>query len=269
MTASEKAMHPSAVAQTLDELLSYPDQPFVLCAFRTLLGRDPDQEGLNYYLGRVRSGYAKIQILRQLRRSPECALRDAYQTLLGRDPSSEERDSFLRRLAKGISKKRIVQEVRRSPECAAFRRLRKANAHTAVFRELDKAIRLYQRGQLPLLGWLFRLAYGTESNHPTERKLRAIENQFFILNNRLNQIETTLSGLHSLIARQAHMPVAALESTQDSANFGQALGTLRASSPIPPSFPSEPDIANLSLSAQRIFVDLSQAVARCQAEKRI
>jgi FkbM family methyltransferase len=62
---------PSAAA-TLDELLAYDDREFVCCAYRTLLDREPDAEGMRYYLFRVRKGIAKLHILKQLRTSPEC-----------------------------------------------------------------------------------------------------------------------------------------------------------------------------------------------------
>jgi hypothetical protein len=251
MTASKEAAHPSdvTVAYTLDELLSYHDLHFVLCAFQTLLGRAPDPEGLNYYLGRVRTGHSKIQILKQLRRSPESFLRGAYQTLLGRDPDPEGREHFLRQLSKGISKKRIAQQLRRSPEGTALRRLRKGKARATVFPGLDKAIRHYQRGQLPLVGWLFRLAYGTESDHPTERKLRAIENQLFMLgnesNSRFNQMEIALSGLHSLITQQTQTLVAAMG--------GEA-------APPPPKQPPEPEgLDKLTRAGRDIYFKLRAA----------
>lgn len=59
--------------KTLDELLAYHDQAFIQCAYRTLLGREPDIEGANYYLRRLRSGVSKIQILAQLCLSKEAA----------------------------------------------------------------------------------------------------------------------------------------------------------------------------------------------------
>lgn len=213
MTAPVEATPPNSAtaARTLDELLSYHDQPFVLCAFRTLLSRDPDPEGLNYYLGRVRAGHSKIHILGQLRRSPESFLCDAYQTLLGRDPDPEGREHFLNQLAKGVSKKHVMRALRLSPEGLEFQR--KGKARAAVFPGIDKAIRRYQRGRLPLIGWVFRLAYGTESDHPNERKLRAIENQLFLLGNandsHFNQLESALSGLRGLTAQQAQTPAAA------------------------------------------------------------
>ncbi|MDR3065171.1 MAG: FkbM family methyltransferase [Comamonas sp.] len=58
-------------AATLDELLEQHDQSFIQCAYLTLLGREPDPEGLNYYLSRLRTGYSKIQILAQLSLSNE------------------------------------------------------------------------------------------------------------------------------------------------------------------------------------------------------
>lgn len=56
---------------TVEFLLSFHDEKFVHVAYDTLLGRTPDPEGLAYYLSRVRSGISKIEILAQLRRSPE------------------------------------------------------------------------------------------------------------------------------------------------------------------------------------------------------
>jgi Domain of unknown function (DUF4214) len=62
---------PSTPANSLNELLAWHDQQFVICAYQTLFGREPDPEGLAYYLGRLRSGFSKIQMLAQLRLSKE------------------------------------------------------------------------------------------------------------------------------------------------------------------------------------------------------
>lgn len=63
---------PSAhVADTLNELLQYHDKQFISCAYQTLLGRMPDPEGFQYYLGRLRSGISKYEILAQMRFSKE------------------------------------------------------------------------------------------------------------------------------------------------------------------------------------------------------
>lgn len=56
---------------SLDDLLARNDRDFIGCAYLIALGRYPDPEGLGYYLGRVRSGVSKLEILAQLRKSPE------------------------------------------------------------------------------------------------------------------------------------------------------------------------------------------------------
>lgn len=73
MSASPKSRAYSYVImpKTLSELLENFDQRFVECAYRTLLGRDPDSEGMNYYLKRVRSGISKMEIVAQLKQSTE------------------------------------------------------------------------------------------------------------------------------------------------------------------------------------------------------
>lgn len=69
--APETAKTMPTIASTLPELLSHNDQQFVQCAYRTLLGREPDSEGMGYYLTRLRSGFRKIEILAQLKSSSE------------------------------------------------------------------------------------------------------------------------------------------------------------------------------------------------------
>jgi FkbM family methyltransferase len=73
MPATTQTAHPTSpvVATSLDELLACHDQYFIHCAYQTLLGRAPDSEGLRYYLGRLRSGISKVQILAQLKNSSE------------------------------------------------------------------------------------------------------------------------------------------------------------------------------------------------------
>jgi FkbM family methyltransferase len=58
---------------SLDDLLARNDRDFVGSAYLTILGRAPDPDGYAYYLGRLRSGISKSQILAQLRKSPEGA----------------------------------------------------------------------------------------------------------------------------------------------------------------------------------------------------
>ena len=62
-----KFNNPIKIAQSVEDLLSYYDEDFVRCAYQTLLGREPDEDGLRYYLIRVRSGVDKMEILAQIR----------------------------------------------------------------------------------------------------------------------------------------------------------------------------------------------------------
>lgn len=70
-TSDTSSCSPIAAASTLDELLAHYDQSFIVCAYHTLLGRAPDPEGLGYYLSKLRTGSAKIQLLEQMRLSKE------------------------------------------------------------------------------------------------------------------------------------------------------------------------------------------------------
>jgi hypothetical protein len=62
---------PTVAATSLDELLTYHDTDFIHCAYVTLLGRAPDPDGMRYYLGRIRAGRAKIEIIDQIASSLE------------------------------------------------------------------------------------------------------------------------------------------------------------------------------------------------------
>lgn len=58
-------------ARSIDELLNLCDIPFVNCAYRTILGRAPDPNGLKNYLDQVRKGVSKRQIVAELTQSDE------------------------------------------------------------------------------------------------------------------------------------------------------------------------------------------------------
>lgn len=59
------------VAVDLDDLLSFHDEAFVDCAYKTLIGRRPDPDGLSHYTGLLRAGHSKLGIVARLCRSPE------------------------------------------------------------------------------------------------------------------------------------------------------------------------------------------------------
>lgn len=68
--------NPYLRADSLIELLSWEDVDFVRCAYVTVLGRQPDSEGEAYYAYRIRQGHSKLQVLWQLRKSPEAVRHD-------------------------------------------------------------------------------------------------------------------------------------------------------------------------------------------------
>jgi len=55
----------------LGDLFHYYDEAFIHAAYRALLKRAPDESGLTHFLGSLRKGAAKIEILGDIRRSPE------------------------------------------------------------------------------------------------------------------------------------------------------------------------------------------------------
>jgi hypothetical protein len=61
-------------ANSLPELLSLEGAEFVQSAYATMLGREADPEGEEYYTSRLERGFPKLQILNQMRQSPEARL---------------------------------------------------------------------------------------------------------------------------------------------------------------------------------------------------
>ena len=68
LDASDASMNP---ADSLDALLELHDESFVTGAFRLVLGREPDADGMAAYLGQVRAGRRREVILAAMAGSPE------------------------------------------------------------------------------------------------------------------------------------------------------------------------------------------------------
>ncbi|WP_082761447.1 FkbM family methyltransferase [Burkholderia savannae] len=58
----------------IDQLLDLAGSDFVEAVYRVLLNRSTDAEGMNYYLGRLRSGYGKQNVIAQVAQSPEAKI---------------------------------------------------------------------------------------------------------------------------------------------------------------------------------------------------
>ncbi|MDP3481022.1 MAG: DUF4214 domain-containing protein [Desulfoprunum sp.] len=60
-----------SAARSLEELLSFHDEHFIRCAYLTLVGREPDLQGMEYYLDRLRKGFCNESIVVQLAKTKE------------------------------------------------------------------------------------------------------------------------------------------------------------------------------------------------------
>ncbi|MGF6742043.1 FkbM family methyltransferase [Paraburkholderia atlantica] len=139
----------SSASENFKALLQYQDYQFVESAYLTLLKRNPDSDGGSYYLGRLRSGVPKIQILGQLYASEEARMMGVQ--LPG----------------------------------------------------LRRAMKWHKLGQLPLFGSVVRLFVSVERNTQFENRLRAMEQQIFLLGqlseSRFSQLDRAMDGLKMAI----------------------------------------------------------------------
>jgi len=65
----------------ITELFSRDGREFVIECYRNLLRREPDERGLNYYLGRLAEGHGKASVIAQLALSTECRPHDQINGL--------------------------------------------------------------------------------------------------------------------------------------------------------------------------------------------
>jgi Domain of unknown function (DUF4214) len=83
-------------------LLRLHDKAFVRHAYITLLGRQPDHEGLAYYTERIREGVRKERVLLELASSPEALpLPPGLEAMLGAE-RERERPGLLPRVARRL-----------------------------------------------------------------------------------------------------------------------------------------------------------------------
>lgn len=71
MKNEEFSVAQTPVFNTLEELRKYNDERFIHLAYRTMLGREPDSEGLNHFLANIRKDVGPLDILIELRDSEE------------------------------------------------------------------------------------------------------------------------------------------------------------------------------------------------------
>lgn len=131
--------NPYLRANSLAELLTWDDVDFVRCAYVTILGRQPDSGGEAYYTKRMRAGRSKMDVLWQLRRSPEGQKHD---------PGIAGLDRALKRVAwaRKLGVDRLIQGVRSTGGSVGDWRHR--SLHKQV-RALRAELALARKAELP------------------------------------------------------------------------------------------------------------------------
>jgi hypothetical protein len=95
-----------------------------------------------------------------------------FQNLLGRAPDAPALDYYVKRIDSGVSRITVLAEVSKSEEARKARQ---------SLEDLSRAARIYELGQVRWVGWIIRWVTGTEGESETERRLRRVENQIFLL----------------------------------------------------------------------------------------
>jgi len=96
----------------------------VRAAYRDILGRDADGQGLRLYMSRlVDAGWSEEQLRDSLRRSDEFKNRDldaiirrAFHDVLGREPDASGIASYKRSLSRGMTEREMREDLRHSHE---------------------------------------------------------------------------------------------------------------------------------------------------------
>ncbi len=112
-------------------------------AYRDVLNRDPDPDGLRFYRGRLLdAGWSEPQLRDALRRSDEFRSRDfsaivrrVYREVLGRDPDASGLATYTRTLSRDQTEAELRAELRRSKEGDA---LSVTAAITRAYRDILK-----------------------------------------------------------------------------------------------------------------------------------
>jgi hypothetical protein len=180
------------------------EEAFVDAAYRAVLSRAPDSTGKEHFLGLLREGASKAEILRRMRYSPEgeaigttidglpqpdiapvpapekgrmsrlsdfAGLHDvafldaAYRAALGRTPDSIGKEFYLGLLRKGASQAEVLGRLRYSPE---------GRGNSASIDGLARAYRFDRLARWPILGRCFRFLAALWGLADSDRRLRII-----------------------------------------------------------------------------------------------
>ena len=139
---------------------SLDDDAFVKGAYKSLLGRDADQQGLDYWKADLRSGQTRDQVIGNIKRHGEYKgkfLGEAYQNLLGRGIGAEGTDYWSKQYDAGMSEDDIISNIKLSPEYGRIQqdKMRQATAgktsldllHESAKQNFDDKSRIYRDAQ--------------------------------------------------------------------------------------------------------------------------
>jgi len=95
------------------------DDAWVKGAYRSLLGREADEQGLAHWKQDLASGQTRDQVVANIKRHPEYRdkfIGEAYKNLLGRDVGLEGIDYWSKQMEGGQSEDSIIANIKLSPE---------------------------------------------------------------------------------------------------------------------------------------------------------
>lgn len=113
-------------------------------------------------------GWHPTTLAELLNMHDEPFVRMSYRLLLGREGDPDGVAHYLLMLREGVSKMRLLGALRQSEEGRRF---------IPGLAGLDRAIRRYQRGNYPVVGWLLRKIWRSDGENVIERRIRQIQNQ--------------------------------------------------------------------------------------------
>jgi len=95
------------------------DDAWVKGAYKSLLGRDADPQGLAYWKADLAGGQTRDQVVANMKLAPEYRdkfVGEAYKNLLGRDVGLEGIDYWSKQMESGQSEDSIIANIKRSDE---------------------------------------------------------------------------------------------------------------------------------------------------------
>lgn len=239
--------------ETLDDVLRLYGSDFLRAAYKVVLGREPDNTGMNYYLGRLQAGYGKRSVLAQIACSLERARRDewllaiqddrafvtaAYQAILKRAPEPEGFQHHVNALAQGYERRQMLKDIDSSEEAKVL-----AVSRSQFEKELLALVEEESRARHWFWRWFGRYAR-------LERQINRLE---FAIGQSAQTVVQTQSYLNRLTARLELL-------LSETGAVPRALTQSEKPNVV------ESNLSHLSPRARQIYTRLAQAIATRSTE---